>query len=111
MSAGVALGALAEVWVKQWLEHGGSLIAYRDADRLQIGMRMYDGAGWRTKTKVLHDQRWYEGWIVGRWRQLSDLVGVVPGLQAALVQYVRAHGQPYTDGAVAMYGPDPAEAI
>ena len=73
------LATLAAVWVNHWLQYGGSLIVDKDCDAVQIGMRQ---GRWR-REKHLPMPLWHDGWIVGRWRMLSDLVETTPGLREA----------------------------
>ena len=93
MGSEAMLAALAAVWVDRWCKYGGGLIVDRDCNNIQISMRM----DWRRpKTgKEPWERRqslWHDGWQVGRWRELQELCGEVPGLRGAIIDHVALHG-------------------
>jgi hypothetical protein len=100
MSAEQLLEQLAAVWVKRWLAYGGGLVA--DPDCLSIQMDMRE-TGWRRKGAYKWQRNWHDGWKVGRWRELGELVTHVPGPREAIIQHVTLHGAPYGAGKRCMY--------
>ena len=98
LTAEQLIEGIASVWVGRWLEHGGSLIIDANCDHVQIGMR----EGWR-RDRGHPEPTWRDGWIVGRWRTLWDLVDDIPGLSAAIIHHVALNGKDGGDGRRIMY--------
>ena len=94
------LSDLASIWVERWLAHGGTLFANPEAGTVQISMRL----DWRRKTPAgapswqREGSRAYDMWNTGRWRELSELCGLIPGLKQAIIAHIEQHGQPWSDG-------------
>jgi hypothetical protein len=91
MSGAVSLDELAAIWVERWLVYGGGLIADSHTARLSVSMRMDD---WRWRSHYAAQRHWHNGWMTGRWRELSELMELIPGLYDAVVAHVLEHGQP-----------------
>lgn len=104
MGAEKLLIDLAAVWVDRWLKYGGGLVVDADADTIQISMRE---SGWRLGGLQPWQRHWKDGWQIGRWRELSELCGAVPGLRAAIIHHVVLHGEKRLSGSRVMYA-DPA---
>ena len=57
---------------------------------------------WRSRNP--YGQRlWHDGWKVGRWRELSELAVLVPGLRGAILDHVALHGKQRIGGSIEMY--------
>lgn len=89
MTAAVPLADLAAIWVERWLTYGGGLIANSETAGLSISMRMDQ---WRWRHGEAYQRHWHDGWMTGRWRELQEIIELVPGLQAAIVEHVARHG-------------------
>ena len=105
LASTVDLNTLAQIWVERWLAYGGGLIL--SADKLQISM---SERGWRQEPagdQQYHrdSARWHDAWQTGRWRELSELAGQVPGLREAIRSHVGHHGERGADGRRIMYRP------
>lgn len=98
------LADLAAVWVERWRRYGGSLIVDANCDKVQIGMSMdwnrrpIGPESWRPMQR-----HWHDGWFVGRWRELGELVTHVPRLREAIIHHVALHGDARIDGSRVMY--------
>lgn len=96
------LEAMAGEWVERWLAHGGWLIADANCDKVSLGMRL-NSSVWRVKKRELHvDNLWHDGWKVGRWRELGEMAGYVPGLRVAIIHHVALNGTPDPSGSTCM---------
>lgn len=99
------IDALAAIWVERWLAYGGGLIVDGNCDKLQISMAEQ---GWRHSASAPTWKRnWHDGWQVGRWRELSELARLVPGLRSAIVEHVAQNGEPWPGGGRVMSRPNP----
>lgn len=92
--------SLAAYWVDRWLKYGGGLIANSETAKLSISMSM---ERWRWRHGPHQQRLWHDGWMVGRWRELGDLLDAVPGLYEAVVDHVMEHGEPYGANGRALY--------
>ena len=90
--SGVNLDAFAAIWVERWLKYGGGLIADPVQAKISVSMS-FDN--WRWKSEWPTQRQWHDGWMVGRWRELGDLLDLIPGLREAVVDHVMEHGRPY----------------
>lgn len=98
--ATVNLSDLAAHWVERWLLYGGGLIADLDAAKLSVSMS-FDH--WRWQSEYPFQRHWHDGWMVGRWRELSDLLPLIEGLREAVIDHVAEHGQDYGPSRKAMF--------
>lgn len=98
----VPMPMLAAIWVDRWLAYGGSLLVDSHRDGVALGMRerRYDEA---VKSTYLFQHFWRRGWNVGRWRELSDLSALIPGLHDAIIRHVELNGTLRADGSIAVY--------
>jgi hypothetical protein len=94
------LADLAAIWVERWLAYGGSLVVDPNCDRVSISMNLdtferkpFGPEPWRR-----WQRHWTDGWLTGRWRELSELCGLVPGLREAIIHHVALHGAPCGGG-------------
>lgn len=94
------LADLAGVWVERWLAHGGWLIVDANCDAVSMGVAMRNHP-WRSKNPRGR-RLWHDGWKVGRWRELHEMAGYVPGLCAAIVHHVALNGYRDPSGCTSM---------
>jgi hypothetical protein len=90
----------AKVWVERWLDRGGSVIVGASRDTGQIAMSLDTPA--KHRGGVGDHILWHDGCHVGHWRELEELVRVVPGLREAVIHHVALNGHLYACGTTAM---------
>lgn len=96
MSAADPLADLARVWADRWIDRGGDLIVDPGCDNIQISMSMDTPA--RHRSGVGDHVLWHDGCHVGHYRELEEIVRLVPGLREALIHLVASSGYRYRCG-------------
>lgn len=104
----VDLDQLAAIWVDRWLKYGGGVIAHAEHGLATISMNL-DGSRWRCRRPHRTQHHWHDGWTVGRWRELQELLELIPGLDDAIAAYVVENGESYADGRRVMQREHPWE--
>lgn len=104
MTGSADMKRLAAIWVERWLAYGGGLVANTETGGLSISMRMDQ---WRWKHGEVRQRLWHDGWMTGRWRELQELMELIPGLREAMVDHVADHGEDYGPDCRTMYRPGP----
>lgn len=85
------LDLFAAAWIERWQSFGGSVSLELQTEKLALMMPMpgFDG---RPEIEGEGSTRtWNDGYETGRWRELHDLLKLVPGGRDAVAAHVRQY--------------------
>ena len=82
------LDLFAAAWLERWQSFGGNVFVDRESGKASLCMPM-PGVGGHAEIQGEGWQRdWNDGYDTGRWRELEELLRLVPGGMKAVAAHV-----------------------